>query len=142
MNDGQVAFDHVHLTSKDPSRSARWYVEMFGGAIISESEARGAPQIVVDINGVRMIVRGQRPGEEPRENSPLKQFAGFVSHDQWGADHFGFKVTGDFLGYCAGIKKKGVAFTVEPFEIRPGVHIAFITGPDDETIELVEANPQ
>jgi catechol 2,3-dioxygenase-like lactoylglutathione lyase family enzyme len=61
-----------------------------------------------------------------------------MGHEQWGADHFGFKVTDGFLAYCSEIKNKGVVFLVEPLEIRPGTHIAFIQGPDKETIELVE----
>ncbi|MBN1686355.1 MAG: VOC family protein, partial [Spirochaetales bacterium] len=122
----------------DPKAAAKWYADVFGGEIVSEDEMRGAPQIVVNIHGVRMIIRGKRPGEAPENNHPLQQFDGFKSHNQWGADHFGLKVVGDFAGYCSAIKKKGVVFAVDPLEIRPGTHIAFITGPDGETIELVE----
>ena len=142
MKEGKVAFDHVHLLSNDPAAAAQWYVSMLGGAIIRESETRGAPHIEVDIDGARILIRGRRSGEEPRMKNPLQHFDGFVSHDQWGADHFGFKISGDFLGYCASIRQKGAVFVVEPFEFAPGVHIAFISGPDGETIELVESKPR
>jgi len=138
MSDVQVVFDHVHLISKDAAAAARWYTDIFGGKITSESEMRGAPQVVVDIHGVRMIVRGKRPGEAPKDKRPLRHFNGFIGHNQWGSDHIGFKVSGDFLGYCSAVRKKGVEFLVEPFELSPGMHIAFIKGPDNETIELVE----
>ena len=142
MAEGKVTFDHVHLISKDPAAAARWYVGMLGGTIIREAEMRGAPHIEVDISGVRILIRGKRSAEQPRNNNPLQHFEGFVSHEQWDADHFGFKVSGDFLDYCASIKEKGAVFVVEPFAFVPGVHIAFISGPDGETIELVESKPQ
>jgi catechol 2,3-dioxygenase-like lactoylglutathione lyase family enzyme len=138
MGDTTITFDHMHIISKDPAASARWYADIFGGEIVQETEMRGAPHIVVDISGVRMLVRGKRPGENPSEMKPFKHGDNFMGHEQWGTDHFGFKVGGGFTEYCADIKAKGVAFLVDPLEIRPGTHIAFIKGPDDETIELVE----
>ena len=36
------------------------------------------------------------------------------------------------------LKGKGAAFTMEPTTIRPGVRIAFLLGPQDVTIELVD----
>lgn len=135
----RIVFDHMHLISKNPAAVARWYVDVFEGTIVQETEMRGAPHIVVDISGVRMLIRGQRAGENPTGIKPFKHTESFMGHEQWGADHFGFKVAGGFLEYCSEIKKKGVTFLVEPLEIRPGTHIAFIQGPDMETIELVEA---
>ncbi len=134
----EIAFDHMHLVSKDPATSARWYSDIFGGEIVQETEMRGAPHIVVAISGVRMLIRGKRPGENPSEMKPFKSADNFMGHEQWGTDHFGFKVGGDFKAYCSDIKERGVVFLVDPLEIRPNAHIAFIKGPDDETIELVE----
>jgi lactoylglutathione lyase len=40
----------------------------------------------------------------------------------------------------AELKKKGAEFTMEPTTIRPGVRIAFIRGPQNVHIELVDRN--
>ncbi len=42
----QAVFDHIHIISKDPAPAAAWYVEMPGGKIAGESEARMAPNQV------------------------------------------------------------------------------------------------
>ena len=106
MKDASIAFDHVHLVSQDPKAAASWYAEMFGGKIMANQEVRGAPQLVVAFEGATLLIRGQRPGEVPAKKGGL----------QWGPDHFGFHVHGDFDGYCDGLKKKGVRFT----DIREG----------------------
>jgi hypothetical protein len=54
-----------------------------------------------------------------------------------GLDHLGLIVTG--IDKVVGeLKSKGAAFTMEPTTIRPGVRIAFLRGPQDVTIELVD----
>ena len=32
----EIAFDHIHLISRDPKAAAHWYQEMFGGEIAAE----------------------------------------------------------------------------------------------------------
>ena len=36
------------------------------------------------------------------------------------------------------LKAKGVSFTMDPKEIRPGVKIAFLTAPQNVSIELIQ----
>jgi lactoylglutathione lyase len=36
------------------------------------------------------------------------------------------------------LKQKGVPFTMEPKTIRPGVRIAFLTAPQNVSIELIQ----
>jgi catechol 2,3-dioxygenase-like lactoylglutathione lyase family enzyme len=62
-----------------------------------------------------------------------------VSHDQWGTDHFGFKVVSDLTEFCNAIREKGGEFSVEPYEFVPGTRIAYLAGPDGVSIELVES---
>ncbi len=43
-----MAFDHVHLISRDPKAAADWYRKMFGGEITAvQANLRGAPQFDV-----------------------------------------------------------------------------------------------
>ena len=58
-------------------------------------------------------------------------------HTHDGLDHIGFTVTG-IDAVCAGLKGKGAVLTLEPTTIRPGVRIAFVKGPDNVSIELLE----
>ena len=45
-----IAFDHIHLLSRDPRAAANWYREMFGGEISTVQESlRGAPQIALRV---------------------------------------------------------------------------------------------
>jgi catechol 2,3-dioxygenase-like lactoylglutathione lyase family enzyme len=128
MTDASIVFDHVHLISEDPQSTASWYADKLGGEIVSSNEVRGAPQVLVAFEGATIIVRGQRPGEQSGRKQGL----------QWGADHFGFQVNGDFDGFCAELKKKGVPFTIDPVDFSPSVRIAFIEAPDDVSIELLQ----
>lgn len=139
MSGAQIAFDHVHIICKDPDAAAQWYADMLRGTITRRGEARGAPQIEVQFEGARILVRGQRPGEQPGDKNTLQSFDNFVSHDQWGTDHFGFKVAGDLIAFCNAIREKGGKFSVEPYEFVPGTRIAYLAGPDNVTIELVES---
>ena len=127
MNDTNIVFDHVHLISKDPHRTASWYVEKLGGKVVSSKEVLGAPQIYVALMGAVIIVRGQRPGEQPITKQGL----------HWGTDHFGFRVNGDFDMYCNNLKANGVKFIVEPRDFSPTIRIAFIEAPDGVSIELL-----
>jgi catechol 2,3-dioxygenase-like lactoylglutathione lyase family enzyme len=104
MPDANILFDPVHLISEGPQAAAAWYVDKLGGEIVRSYDMRDAPQIHVVFNGATIIVRGQRTGEQ----------AGTKDGRQWGVDHFGFQAQDDFDGYCKGLKKKGVAFTLEP----------------------------
>ena len=139
MSGGQIVFDHVHVICKDPDAAAQWYVDMLGGTIMRRGEVRGAPQIAVQFAGATILVRGQRPGEHPGDKNTLQHFETFVSHDQWGTDHFGFKVVGDLIDFCHAIREKGGTFAVEPYEFVPGTRIAYLAGPDGVSIELVES---
>jgi lactoylglutathione lyase len=127
MSNASMVFDHVHLVSKDPEATAAWYAEKLEGRVVNSSEVRGAPSIVVSFKGATIIIRGQRPGEQVKEKNGI----------EWGTDHFGFRVDGDFDGFCGDLKKNGVTFTVEPMDFGPTARIAFIEAPDGVSIELV-----
>ncbi len=139
MSNAAIAFDHIHIISQDPEAAAAWYVDMLGGVVTDTHELRGAPQISVGFDGAMLLIRGQRPGEQPGAKPSLKSFTDFASHDQWGTDHFGFSVAGDFDEFCREIRDRGAIFSVEPHEFLPGSRIAYLAAPDGVTVELVQA---
>jgi catechol 2,3-dioxygenase-like lactoylglutathione lyase family enzyme len=122
-----LSFDHVHVISKEPHASADWYADKLGGAITKTATVHDAPQIYVSFGEAFIIVRGQRPGELAKDKPNL----------EWGADHFGFQVKGDFDEFCAGLRTKGVKFSMEPTDINPSTRIAFVDAPDGVSIELL-----
>ena len=127
MPDTSLAFDHVHLVARDPQATADWYVDKLGGKIARSLEVKGAPQIYVSFGGFIVIVRGQRPAELAEAKPGL----------QWGVDHFGVRVKGDFDGFCEGLRKKGVTFGLDPTDFNPTTRIAFIDAPDGVSVELL-----
>lgn len=135
-----IAFDHIHLISRDARATAQWYREMFGGQIGEVQEnLRGAPQIDIRIGGITLVIRGQRPGESPSATKPIKAFEGYSSHDEWGTDHFGFTYRGDLRAFCAELKRKGVRMAVEPWEFKPGMVLCYVAAPDGVSIEMIQA---
>jgi len=138
MSNPAFEFDHVHIISRDPSASAKWYEEMFGARIARETEARGAPQIFVEIGGMNVIIRGHRPGEEPSDPKAVRQFADYSSHDEWGTDHFGFTYKGDLRAFCDELRGKGATFPVELKEMN-GMLLCYVAAPDGVSIELMQS---
>jgi catechol 2,3-dioxygenase-like lactoylglutathione lyase family enzyme len=132
MPQASLAFDHVHLVAKDPKATAAWYVDKLGGEITRSLEVRGAPQIYVALGGFIVIVRGQRPAESAAARPGL----------QWGVDHFGMRVKGDFDAFCSDLRSKGVGFSLEPTNFNPTTRIAFINAPDGVSIELLDRKDQ
>ena len=132
MPNASLGFDHVHLVAQDAHATARWYVDKLGGDILKSLDVRGAPQVYVSFNGFIVIVRGQRPKETASDKSNL----------EWGIDHFGLRVKGDFDAFCNGLKKNGVTFSMEPTDFNPTTRIAFINAPDGVSIELLDRKDQ
>ena len=138
MSNPAFTFDHVHIISADPHRSAAWYVEMFGATIARDGTAYGASQIAVELGGMTILIRGRRDGEEPVPARPIRPFANFASHNGWGTDHFGFLYQGDLTALCERLRAKGVTF---PVELKRGVNgslLCYVAAPDGVSIELMQ----
>lgn len=122
-------FDHVHLRSPDPEATAAFYERMFG-ATVHRSDQNGKPRIDLDFCG-QMFFIAKVAAEDEVGSSPQSPYLGL--------DHVGLTVS-DIDDVVAELKEKGANFTMEPTTIRPGVRIAFLRGPQDVTIELVDRN--
>lgn len=138
MSNPAFTFDHVHIISENPRQSAEWYVEMFGATIARDTVARGAPQILVELGGMTILIRGRRPGEEPAPPRPIQPYSDFSSHNAWGTDHFGFMYDGDLTALVDKLSKKGVKFPVELKKGVGGALLCYVAAPDGVSIELME----
>ncbi|MFH1002963.1 MAG: VOC family protein [Chloroflexota bacterium] len=119
-------FDHIHLYSPDPAKTALFYQKMFGARQVGSRQLPdGRTSIELDLNGTRLAV--VKPPDQPAA-------AAAPGH---GLDHFGLK-TDSLEKAAAELKANGVEFTVEPRAAGPGLKISFLAAPDKVRIELME----
>ena len=120
-------FHHVHLLSRDPRATAQYYHKIFD-AKITESVVDGKTRFNLDIHGLPALLF-LVPPEDKIPSSPPGPYLGL--------DHFGFLV--DNMDEAAEeLKRRGAEFYVKPRTSRPGVKIAYIRGPENVRIELLE----
>ncbi len=117
-------FDHVHLMSNDPMKTADFYEKTFG-AERQATTKRDDGRISVDLtlSGVAMKVTSPRA-------KPLVEGASLT-----GLEHFGFR-TDDISTAIKELKAKGVTFVQDVTSSGPGMSMAFFITPDNVLIEL------
>lgn len=123
-------FDHIHLFTRDPEATATFYERMFG-AQVTRSTVGGKPRIDLKLGGANIFILDVS-GDPKATAGP--------AHPHQGLDHFGLEVKG-IDAVVAELKAKGAVFTRGPETIRPGTRIAFLTGPEGVSIELLERTP-
>ena len=126
---GAFKYDHVHLRSPDPEETAGYYEKMFGAEIIRSVQSDGRERIDLNLGGLTVFIAKVDPGKVGPPPEPPFQ----------GLEHLGLSVH-PIDEAVAELKKKGAEVTREPTTIRPGVRIAFIRGPQNVHIELLDRN--
>ena len=121
-------YDHIHVRTKDPEGMASFFETMFGARVLRLIQSDGVPRVDLDVNGLAIFIASVPP-EEHIDLSPRDPHLGL--------DHFGFRVD-DIDGAVEDLRGKGAEIYVEPRTIRPGVRIAFVRGPDDVRIEILQ----
>jgi lactoylglutathione lyase len=124
----EFRYDHVHLRSPDPDATAAWYEKMFGAEVIRSVMSNGVERTDIRLGGVAVFI-AKVPDSAELAEKPENSFVGL--------DHLGLRVN-DIDAVCAELKAKGAEFTVEPKTIRPGVRIAFVRGPQNVLIEILD----
>ncbi len=127
----RYAINHVHIRSSDPHASASWYEKHFGAKIISDREVMpGTITVSMDVGGpVRLNISSQRDGSpETRAVAELNRL---------GLEHFGFVVE-DLKAELDRLEKASVRIVLPLTEVVGGARLAYIEGPDDVLIELVQ----
>ena len=127
----QFSYDHVHLVSVDPRKAATWYERAFGAKIKEVGKyPDGGDRVELSLAGTRILIRSPRGASQSAEDSP---------HGRRGLEHFGLKVD-DMNAAVAAIKAKGIKFLEEPrISLPSGNTVAFLMGPDNVMIELVQS---
>jgi lactoylglutathione lyase len=123
-------FHHIHLTSPDPVKTARFYQDMFDAELTGTRELpNGGVTAEVDLGGALLLImpRAAEGDTVPSSDSAL--------------DHFGIR-TDDMDATVAKLKANGVEFRGDVRELGRRMRIAFFWAPEKVLIELVEIKPR
>ena len=123
-------YDHIHLRSPDPEKTAQYYQRMFGAEIIRTVQ-EGKPRIDMKIGGQTVFIAPVAASSKVNP-PPVTPYQGL--------DHFGLRVK-DIDKVVADLKAKGAEFTMELNSPRPNIRICFIRGPEGVSIEVLERKP-
>ena len=123
-------FNHVHLKAPDPRRTAEWYAAAFDFTIVSDIVRPSGDQFLVTRtpDGVTVNISGARTGEEMGNGD---------ADVHWGLEHIGITID-DLDSELVRLTDMGAVLKEGPIDVPNGPKIAFIQGPDDTRIELLE----
>jgi lactoylglutathione lyase len=127
-----LAFEinHIHLKAPDPRRTAEWYVEAFGFEILSDTvRSFGDRRLNCKSPGGLIVnISSARDGEV---------MAAGDAGSHWGLEHFGVN-SDDLLADIERLAALGAPLLEGPIDVPGGNLIAFVQGPDDVRIEVVQ----
>ncbi len=115
---------HVHIKAKDPRKTAKWWIDMFGAKPLNEREVRGALFVPVEIGGLTINISSPRP-EEAGGMGPSDPTI------HYGLEHVGLSVD-DLDSQISKFEAQGL----KVYE-RSG-NMAFVEGVDGVRIELIQ----
>ena len=123
--------NHIHLKAPDPRKTAEWYVRAFNFTIVSDETRSFGDRFVrcqSDDGGIAVNISGARTGERlgPGDAS---------AHH--GLEHFGFD-SQDIEADIRRLEGLGARLLEGPTQVPNGPRIAFLQGPDDTRVELVQ----
>ncbi len=118
--------DHLHLRSPDPAAAAAFYVEALGARETARVPVGDRLRVVLDLGGLTLFIE-QVPADTAR--APAAPFVGI--------EHIGLAVD-DLDAALDAHRARGTRITAEAQQVRPGVRIAFLEGPDGVVLELLE----
>ena len=114
-------FDHLHLRSPDPLKTAEFYEKMFGAKRIrAVDNGDGRASARLDLKGVTILIN------QVKEGDPTV-----------GLHHFGIR-TDKLEESVTAMKGKGVKFSQDIRQVRPDFKMSFLVAPDNVPIELQE----
>lgn len=118
--------DHLHLRSPDPAAAAAFYVEALGARETARMPVRDRLRVILDLGGLTVFI------EEVPATTARAPGAPCI-----GIEHIGLAVD-DLDAALDAHRARGTRITTEAQEVRPGVRIAFLEGPDGVVLELLE----
>ena len=127
----QYPINHVHVRAQDPHASAAWYEKHFNANKLWAREIMpGTVTVSIEVGGpVRLNISSKPVGtSDERSVAELNRL---------GLEHFGFDVE-DLEAELARLESDGIRVVLPLTETPTGSRLAYIEGPDDVLIELVQ----
>ena len=121
-------FHHIHLICKDLEGMIIFFTDALGATLVARKKFGTADGASLDLQGTTVNLRVNREDEV---------MAGDASQTRFGYDHLGLLVEDVDAAY-EDLKKRGFNFFMAPKDI-PDLRIAFFRGPEEITIELIQA---
>ena len=127
----QYSINHVHIRSSDPQASASWSEKHFNAKKLWEREVMpGTVTISMEVGGpVRLNI-----SSKPEGSSDARSVAEL---NRLGLEHFGFDVS-DLESELDRLESAGIRIVLPLTQVSTGSRLAYIEGPDDVLIELVQ----
>jgi catechol 2,3-dioxygenase-like lactoylglutathione lyase family enzyme len=118
--------NHIHVVCSDVQASERWLIDGLGAELIERRESRGVATSELNLVGLRVLLRAAGEGETMLPGTRRR----------YGLDHFALEVR-DVDVTIETLRARGVEIARDPAD-SPQNRVAFIRGPDDVVIELVQ----
>ena len=127
----KYAINHVHIRSSDPRASASWYERYFDARILWEREIMpGTVTVSMEVGGpVRLNISSKPVGSSDEKS--------VAELNRLGLEHFGFDVL-DLESELHRLEDSGIRVVLPLTEVPTGARLAYIEGPDNVLIELVQ----
>ena len=127
----QYNINHVHIRSSDPHASAAWYEKHFNARRLWAREIMpGTVTVSMEVGGpVRLNISSKPPGASGQRSA--------AELNRLGLEHFGFDVH-DLEAELARLEADGIRIVLPLTHTPTGSRLAYIEGPDDVLIELVQ----
>ena len=121
-------FDHGHIKSRDPRKTAQWWAGMFGAKLLPEREVGGTLFAPIEIGGVKINISSASAAE-------AEQMGEGSADVHFGLEHIGLQ-TDDLDADLARLREQGL----QVFEVRktPTMRIAFVETPESVRVELMQ----
>jgi lactoylglutathione lyase len=123
----QPTFDHVHFYCTDIEATENWFINILGAELVERRGPAEYPTVVVSVGGGKILLRKQLAGESLNA----------AGAPRFGLDHFGL-LAEDVRETVEEYRSRGAVVSAEPRELRPGVFIAFVSGPDNIRVEILQ----
>ena len=119
---------HIHLICRDLEKMIAFFKDDIGANLVKRRKFGTADGATLNLEGMDINLRVAREGEAIREN---------LVQSTYGYDHIGLQVE-DLQSAYKDLTERGYQFFMPPTEAA-GLMIAFFKGPENLTIELVQA---
>ncbi|MBI4272206.1 MAG: VOC family protein [Candidatus Rokubacteria bacterium] len=123
--------NHIHLKAPDPRRTAEWYATAFNFKIVGDETRVFGDRFVRCVSedgGLAVNISGARTGERLGPGDASAHF---------GLEHFGFD-SDDLEADIRRLETLGARLLEGPIQVPKGPRIAFLQGPDDTRLELIQ----